>query len=567
MSQDSDEGSEARNSELEVLLGKSALPPAFKAKVRMLVLLSERHGFVTVQNINEFIPDSETDPELIEGIMNILDHLDIKLLDEDEIEHYRKKLEEAEAKSANKPRSYDPLDQYNAFFTKLRYKPLLKLAEVNELAKRIEESEKLGLDSLFSCGLTLPFQIELGFKLLRRDEPLAEFVAIKTVESLEAYYKMLPQVVMECSMLKAKLDTAWQKYLEETDIEKKSRFREAYRKIELSPDLGCKGLLRKFSFKPKVFQEWLEGPELKSDIEDAIQIDSAFSASSVQSSAGPAGWQSLYINRARDIERRWRLSAAELAHLARIVRTHMDDADKAREEMFQYHSHLVSLIAESYQDRGVPLTELMETGNDSLRERIDDYDYSKGLRFAHFAATGIRYALLSLIARKAGIGSVALDDLEFMEIIPEIHAELKAELGRDPSMEELANEMNIAIDVVPKLLKVPGLDGLSFSCINRRGSEVAAPKVESNTPSTGPLAEVFRLQLERILNTLEQREKEVIVLRFGLLDGVFRKYEEVARHFKVSREDVRAIESSAFRKMRNPALISRLQGMFGDDVS
>jgi RNA polymerase primary sigma factor len=483
--------------------------------------------------------------------MNILDALDIKLLDEDEIELYRKKVKEAEAKSEKKPRSYDPLDRYNAFFTKLRYKPLLKSAEVNEHAKRIDESERRGLDSLFSCGLTLSFQIELGLKLLRRDEPLAKLVAIKTVESLEAYYKMLPQVAMECTMLKAKLDKAWQKYLEETDFEKKSRIREAYRKIELSPDQGCKGLLRKFSFKPKVFQEWLEGPEFKSDVEDAIQIASAFSASSVQSSAGPAGWQSLYINRAKDIERRWRLSAAELAHLARNVRKHMDDADKAREEMVQCHSLLVSLIAESYQDRGVPLAELMEAGNVSLRETIDDYDYSKGLRFAHFAATGIRFALLSLIAKKAGIGSVALDDLEFIEIIPEVHADLRGELGRYPSMEELANEMNIAIDVVPKLLKVPGLDGLSFF----------------STSKAPTLADPLRAQIGKILDALEQREKEVIILRFGLLDGVLRSYEEVARHFKASREDIRAVESSAFRKMRHPTLIRRLQGMFGDDVS
>jgi len=567
MSQNSEAWGDSMKEKLEAFLAKSAMGSAAKEKVRALVLLSEKNGFATVQNIDEFITDSETDPDLIEEIMNIIDALDIKLLDEDEIELYRKKVEEAEAKSTKTPRSYDPLDRYNAFFTKLRYKPLLKSAEVNELAKRIEESEQRGLDSLFSCGLTLPFQIELGLKLLRRDEPLAKFVAIKTVESLEAYYKMLPQVAMECTMLKAKLDKAWQKYLEETDLEKKSRFREAYRKIELSPDQGCKGLLRKFCFKPKVFQEWLEGPELKSDVEDAIQIASAFSASSVQSSAGPAGWQSLYINRARDIERRWRLSAAELAHLARNVRKHMDDADKAREEMVQYHSLLVSLIAESYQDRGVPLAELIEAGNDSLRETIDGYDYTNSIHFAHHVSSDIRPALLSLIAKKAGIGTVALDDLEFIEIIPEIHAELKDELGREPSVEELANEMNIAIDVVPKLLKVPGLDGLSFSNLNLRGSEVTAPKVESNTASPRPLAEVFRLQLEQILNSLEQREKEVIILRFGLLDGVLRNHEEVARHFKVSLEDIRAVESSAFRKMRHPTLIRRLQGMFGDDVS
>lgn len=551
MSQNSETGGDSMKAKLEAFLAKSTLGSAAKETLKVLVLLSEKNGFVTVQNIDELIPDSHPDPDLIEEIMNILDSLDIKLLDEDDIELYRKKVEEAEAKSAKKPRSYDPLDRYNAFFSKLRYKPLLKSAEVNELAKRIEESEQGALDSLFSCGLTLSFQIELGIKLLRRDEPLAKIVAIKKVESLEAYYRMLPKTLEECTKLKARLDKAWQKYFEETELEKKSQAREAYRKIELSPDQGCKDLLRKFCFKPKVFQEWLDGTELKSDVEDAIQITSALSASSVQSSDGPAGWQSLYVNRARDIERRWRLSAAELSHLARNVRKHMEGVVKAREKMMQYHSPLVSLIAESYQDRGVSLAELMKAGDDSLRETIDDYNYSKGLRFVHFAATGIRFALLSLIAKKAGIGSVALDDLEFIEIIHEVHAGLKDELGRDPSIEELANEMNIAIDVVPKLLKVPGLDALPF--FN-----------SSKAPSS---ADPLRAQIGKILDALEQREKEVIILRFGLMDGVMHRRQDIALFLKISPDEVEAIETSALMKLRSMSRSLGTNSPFGDRLT
>lgn len=520
---------------LEAFLAKSAMGSSAKETVRALVLLSAEHGFVTVQNIDELIPDSQTDPDLIEEIMNILDSLDIKLLDEDEIELYRKKVEGAKAKSAKKPRSYDPLDRYNAFFTKLRYKPLLKSAEINELAKRIEESEQGALDSLFSCGLTLPFQIELGLKLLRRDEPLAKLVAIKKVESLEAYYKMLPRATEECTKLKAKLDKAWQKYLDEPDRDKKSLARQAYRKMELATHDGCKAFLRKFCFKAKIFRAWLEEPEIKADIEDADRIVDALSASSIQASPAPAGWQVVYVNRGRDIERRRRLSPPDLAYLARDVRAQLAEAEKAREELFKSHASLVSLIAESYQDRGVPLAELMEAAEDSLRETIDDYNYSKGLRFVHFAATGIRFALLSLIAKKAGIGSVALDDMEFIEIIPEVHAELRDELGRDPSIEELANEMSIAIDVVPKLLKVPGLDGLSF--------------FNSSKPVSSP--DPLRAQIGKILDALEQREKEVIILRFGLLDGVMHRRQEIALFLKISSDEVEAIETSALMKLRS----------------
>ena len=463
MSQYSYEGGEAKNAELDVLLGKSALAPAFKAKVRMLVLLSERNGFVTVQNINECISDSETDPESIEEIMNILDNLDIKLLDEDEVEIYRKKVEKAESSSANKPRSYDALDRYKSFFIKLGYKPLLKSGEVNDLARRIEESEQHARDSLFRYWLSLPFQLELSFKVLRKDESYDGVVISGKVESCDAYYKMLPKALEECAKLEARLDKAWQKYLEETDPDKKSRMREAYRNMELMPQEGCKYILRKLCIKTKLLQGWLEGAEIKSDIEDAIQITTAFSASAVLPSPGPAGWQALYVNRARDIERRWRLSPPELAQLARNFRRHMVEADKAREEMVMHNSRLVSLIAESYQDRGVTLAELIHAGNASLRVSIDDFNPRRGCPFTHYAAMGVRHALLCLIARKAGIEEVPVRMLEFLEIIPEVHEDLKQELGRGPTIEELANEMNIAVDVVPKLLRVPGLDGLSLN--------------------------------------------------------------------------------------------------------
>jgi len=452
MSQNSESGGESTNVRLDDMLARSSLDSELKAKIRKFVLLSAQHGFVTVQALEDCIPDSQTNPDLIVEIMNIMDALDIKLLDEDEIALY----------SWKKLRSYDSFDRYGYFFAKLGYKPLLKSAEVNQLAKRIEECENCALDFLFSCWLTLPFQLELALKLLRREEPLAKWVALKKVESVEAYFKMLPKAAMECTMLKVKLDKAWQKYIDEPDRDKKSHARQVYRKLELTANEGCKEILRKFCFKAKVFQAWLEDPVNKVDIEDACRIADALSASSIQASPAPEGWQALYVNRGRDIERRRRLSPAEIAHLNRVVIAQLAEAQKTRDEFVKSHASLVLLIAESYQDRGVSVAELIEVGDDSLRRSVDEYNYRTDTRFTDHAVMSIRTALLRLIAINAGIKSVSLEDLEFIELIPEVHAELKGELGRDPSIEELANEMNIAIDVVPKLLRVPGLDGLAF---------------------------------------------------------------------------------------------------------
>ncbi len=114
--------------------------PAINQKVQLLVSLSKKNGFVTVQNINEVIPDSATDPELIENIMNILDNLDIKLLDEDEVETYRKKVEDSEEEAARTVPADAPYDPFNVYLKQMGHKPLLTREQEVEISKHIEDA-------------------------------------------------------------------------------------------------------------------------------------------------------------------------------------------------------------------------------------------------------------------------------------------------------------------------------------------------------------------------------------------------------------------------------------------
>ncbi len=239
--------------------GAKALPtpavrPDINEKVQLLVSLSKKNGYVTVQNINEVIPDSATDPELIENIMNILDNLDIKLLDEDEVETYRKKVEDSEEEAARTVPADAPYDPFNVYLKQMGHKPLLTREQEVEISKRIEDAELRAQEFLFSCWLTLPYQLDLALKVLRKEERFDKVVIDKKVESRDAYYKMLPKATEECTKLKAKLDKGWQKYLDEADAPKKAKAREAYRKIELTAKEGCKDILRKFCFKMKLFE-------------------------------------------------------------------------------------------------------------------------------------------------------------------------------------------------------------------------------------------------------------------------------------------------------------------------
>ncbi|MEY4271645.1 MAG: hypothetical protein RL250_511, partial [Verrucomicrobiota bacterium] len=386
-------------------VGKAPVPtpirPDINEKVQLLVSLSKKNGFVTVQNINEVIPDSATDPELIENIMNILDNLDIKLLDEDEVETYRKKVEDSEEEAARTVPADAPYDPFNVYLKQMGHKPLLTREQEVEISKRIEDAELRAQEFLFSCWLTLPYQLDLALKVLRKEERFDKVVIDKKVESRDAYYKMLPKATEECTKLKAKLDKGWQKYLDETDAGKKAKAREAYVKLEKTAKEGCKDILRKFCFKMKLFEEWLELPDIKGDIDDSRNLVEPTIIARGPVRAKKAVKPEISASRTREIELRWRLTPAELLHLSRNVRKHLDEAQRAKTEMVEHNLRLVISIAKKYQNRGLLFTDLIQEGNMGLVKAVEKFEYRRGYKFSTYATWWIRQAITRSIADQA----------------------------------------------------------------------------------------------------------------------------------------------------------------------
>jgi RNA polymerase primary sigma factor len=543
--------------------------PAINQKVQLLVSLSKKNGFVTVQNINEVIPDSATDPELIENIMNILDNLDIKLLDEDEVETYRKKVEDSEEEAARTVPADAPYDPFNVYLKQMGHKPLLTREQEVEISKRIEDAELRAQEFLFSCWLTLPYQLDLALKVLRKEERFDKVVIDKKVESRDAYYKMLPKATEECTKLKAKLDKAWQKYLDETDAPKKAKTREAYIKLERTAKEGCKDILRKFCFKMKLFEEWLELPDIKGDIEDSRNLVEPTIVARGPVRAKKAVKLEISASRTREIELRWRLSPGELIHLARNVRKHLDEAQRAKTEMVEHNLRLVISIAKKYQNRGLLFTDLIQEGNMGLVKAVEKFEYRRGYKFSTYATWWIRQAITRSIADQARTIRIPVHMIETLNKVMQVQKQLTQELGHEPTAEEVANEMNMAIDRVQQIMKMaqqpislqsPVGDGEDTSL----GDFIEDKSAEN--PSDTASTRLLREKIDFVLRSLAEREKEVLILRFGLLDGVQRTLEEVGRHFKVTRERIRQIEAKALRKMRHPTRMRQLQGMFEGEL-
>jgi len=538
-------------------------------KVQILVSLSKTNGYVTVQNINEVIPGSATDPELIENIMNILDNLDIKLLDDDEVETYRKKIDESEEEAARTVPADAPYDPFNVYLKQMGHKPLLTREQEVEISKRIEDTELRAQEFLFSCWLTLPYQLDLALKVLRKEERFDKVVIDKKVESRDAYYKMLPKATDECSKLQDKLDKSWQKYLAETDAAKKVKIRESYKKLELTSKEGCKDILRKFCFKMKLFEEWLELPELKADLEDCRQLSEPAPVMRGHVRAKLARKPEVSSSRAREIEHRWRLNPPELLHLVRSVRKHLDEAQQAKTEMVEHNLRLVISIAKKYQNRGLLFTDLIQEGNMGLVKAVEKFEYRRGYKFSTYATWWIRQAITRSIADQARTIRIPVHMIETLNKVMQVQKQLTQELGHEPTAEEVANEMNMAIDRVQQIMKMaqqpislqsPVGDGEDTSL----GDFIEDKSAEN--PSDTASTRLLREKIDFVLRSLAEREKEVLILRFGLLDGVQRTLEEVGRHFKVTRERIRQIEAKALRKMRHPTRMRQLQGMFEGEL-
>lgn len=546
-----------------------SIPKDVNEKVQILVGLSKKNGYVTVQNINEVIPASATDAELIENIMNILDNLEIKLLDEEEVELYQKKIDESEEEAARTVPADAPYDPFNVYLKQMGHKPLLTREQEVEISKRIEDTELRAQEFLFSCWLTLPYQLDLAQKVLRKEERFDKVVIDKKVESRDNYYKTLPKAVDECIKLEERLNKAWKKYSEEADEGKKAKARESYRKLEQVSKEGCRDILRKFFFKMKLFEDWLESAELKTDLDDCRMLANPAPVMRGPVRAKLARKPELSSTRAKEIERRWRLSPTELLSCVRSVRKHLDEAQRAKTEMVEHNLRLVISIAKKYQNRGLLFTDLIQEGNMGLVKAVEKFEYRRGYKFSTYATWWIRQAITRSIADQARTIRIPVHMIETLNKVMQVQKQLTQELGHEPTPEEVANEMNMAIDRVQQIMKMaqqpislqsPVGDGEDTSL----GDFIEDKSAEN--PSDTASTRLLREKIDFVLHSLAEREKEVLILRFGLLDGVQRTLEEVGRHFKVTRERIRQIEAKALRKMRHPTRMRKLQGMFEGEL-
>jgi RNA polymerase primary sigma factor len=570
--------------DLEGGVPSKPLPPSLNDKVQQLVSLSLKCGYVTVQQISHFIPDSATDPEVIENVMNILDSLDVKILDDDEVETFRKKLDDQPQDDEVDIRGRNIYDPFEIYFKQLGDRPVLTRDQERDLFSRLEELESLALKAIFTSSVTLEYQLEIAARLHRREARYDKVVSSKLSVSQEAYLRVLPEAIEQCEKLKIKLDLAWSSYVDTSDLSAKDSRRDAYAGIVLTQEEGCYESLKKFCFKLKVFEEWLEVGQLGKDFDflntaGALMRDLEVAS---QSRLLTLSENEIFI-RWKDIKYRWRHIHGDLHELVLTIRRLFDDVRRVKTQIVEHNLRLVISIAKLYQDRGLPFEDLIQEGNVGLLKAVEKFECQRGYKFSTYATWWIRQTISRAIADQSRTIRIPVHMVDAFKSVMKAQRQLAEEIGRDPTVEEIAIEMNLEIDSVQKVMKLAqrAISGES-TYVNDEEFQSDAPSVGGSTgefgadthsvmlvedvsegsPSDKVSSRQVKERIDFVLRSLSEREKEVIILRFGLLDGVNRTLEEVGRHFKVTRERIRQIEVKALKKLRHPKHIRQLQGLF-----
>jgi RNA polymerase primary sigma factor len=556
----------------------AAIDPSVRARlaegmIKAIVEKGKKQGYLTYEEMNDELPDEAITPNRLDSLLMTLDELGIQLIDEADVAKRKggefgegdessvtsqqakgDAMLERQLREGDGKRIDDPVRMY---LTQMGEIPLLSRSEEISLAKKIElarlafrrkvlENDYCARNSVeilqqVSDGL-LPF--DRTMKMSTTENLVRSVVKNRMPQNLHTTVKMLDR---NANLFTRAMDT---KGVSEVKKDIKQIHRNRRKVATLLEELS----LRTSRIQPMMKK--LQGIRLKMhELERIIEIGETRDYTDEDIAAMKMeleGLQELVLETPKQLDKR-----------LRAIETVYGQYEQAKRDLSGGNLRLVVSIAKKYRNRGLSFLDIIQEGNTGLMRAVDKYEYRRGYKFSTYATWWIRQAITRAIADHARTIRIPVHMIETMSRLRTVSKNLLQQLGREPTIEEIAKEAEMSVSEARRVLKISkhpfSLDRpIGESEDSYFGDFIEDDSIDS--PVKSATQEMLKDRIDHVLKTLTYREREIIKLRYGIGDGYTYTLEEVGRIFKVTRERVRQVEAKAIRKLQHPVRSRKLEG-------
>ncbi len=543
----------------------------FDIELQQLVAKGKEQGYLTYDEVNEYLPDDDLNPDKLDNLLVALDEVGIELVDKAPVENFEEPSIKA-APSANEVQetseaqalpaatdlpklSDDPIRMYLSQMSEI---PLLTREEEISLAKKIEVTRRRFRRAVLGCDFAMRATVETLTRVNRGELPFDRTIKVSLTERLtkEQIQARMPHNLATLERILDQNSKDFQALIRRSTNEEdrrqiRKRFVRRRRKsLQLVEELS----LRTRRVQP-LMQQLEEFSARMTEIRQKLET------------LGDGSWsneeRANLRRELRDLMTLTQESPRSLQRRCEDFRRQFEDYEQVKRQLSSGNLRLVVSIAKKYRNRGLSFLDLIQEGNTGLMRAVDKYEYRRGFKFSTYATWWIRQAITRAIADQARTIRIPVHMIDVLSKLRNTQKRLLQELRREPTMDEIAQKADVPVDEVRRVMDI-GRHPVSLDRPVGEGDDCSFGEFIEDGTSDNPVKSasngILREKIERLLKTLTYREREIIRLRYGLGDGYTYTLEEVGRIFKVTRERVRQIEAKAVRKLQHPVRSQHLEG-------